>query len=282
MNYLWNIIQRYQQEIDKYKKRSAASIEYSKNINSDFIIGLKNIKGKIVELGNELGLGGNGISRYGYYSPTEQDGIFQLRISDHSNDNPSLYAKRELNGVPNVRNIIVFMGNRDTIETIPTNENHGVIVYRYVYVFPMYYLDYPNNVELLKESFDGMFRTGKFVPPAKFDKPSMQQVNNESKQYKTNTNMKRIRLTENQLHRVIKESVREVLKEEYNDSDDFDLPDNVEEYNIYKNGIAIVINYKNKFNLINRKGKLFFPVWFDYMGYWGRTYRMVKLYHVWC
>jgi hypothetical protein len=184
MNYLWDRIKRYRQKIDNYKKRSAISIEYSKNINSDYIISLKNIKSKIIELGKELGLGGDGISRYGYYSPTKQDGIFQFRISNHTNDNPSLYAKRELNGVPNIRNIIIFMGNGNTIETIPTKENHGVIIYRYEYIFPMYYLDYKNNVELLKESFDEMFRTGKFTPPNDFDKPSTQQVNKENKQYK--------------------------------------------------------------------------------------------------
>ena len=191
MNYLWNVIKNIPKEVDRYKNRSSLSIEYLKQIDSDYIISLKNIKSKILELSEELGLDGNGISRYDYYSPTEKDGIFQLRISNHNNDNPSLYAKWELNGVPNIRNILVFMGNDDKINIIPINENQGVIVHRHVFVFPIYYLDFPQNVELLKKSLDEMFRTGKFVAPIDFDRPSSPQENNESKQYESKTNIEK-------------------------------------------------------------------------------------------
>ena len=85
-----------------------------------------------------------------------------------------------------------FIESRDDkINIIPINENQGVIVHRHVFVFPIYYLDFPQNVELLKKSLDEMFRTGKFVAPIDFDRPSSPQENNESKQYESKTNIEK-------------------------------------------------------------------------------------------
>ena len=150
MKLRWNVLKNTPAEIQNYKNKSSKIIERINNVDVTQICSKKRIQAKISALCDQLGLGGNGVSRYDYFSPLSKNAIVQLRISDHEGNNPYWYNIREKSGKPNYRNIIIFEGNSENIISQPVQKGKwdNIIVLKRVFIFPIYFLDDYRNVNI--------------------------------------------------------------------------------------------------------------------------------------
>jgi|GEM_PF-4897586 len=194
MEYFYNFIKKNEpQRIITYRRKSSEAIEILNNLNVANICDGMDIKTKRKTLCDNLMLDGRGNSRYNYYFPLNKDIEFQLRISNHTNENPENYERFELMGVPNIRNHIIFKGFGGSIEKLEPNKQPNceldIVLNRYVY--PIYFLDYPYNVEMLKNDLITMFQTGVFKPTStiEFEKhPSVKDKETNTTQTTNKTN----------------------------------------------------------------------------------------------
>ena len=203
----WRINTLSPQEIEKYRQRSVRAINglnYCRQ-NAHIIAQYEKVADKYKTIANCIGLGQEGgNSYYNYFVPTDKNIVFLLRNANHNNLNPSLYDMHEQLGRPNKR-FVIFFKNGNTFSDVPVvfqESEHHVIPYN------VNALDNEASIIAYIDALIKLFQNGK----TKF--PNLPIVT-ENKQYKTNTDMnkKLIRLTESDLHRIVKESVKRILKE---------------------------------------------------------------------
>lgn len=201
-------------DIIKYRKRSKMAINgidvLLQHLSS--ILDCNNIESKYTTISAHLGLSDDGTSRYNYFVPLNKDVVFLLRLSNHNNTNEMLYNKFEQMGRPDARYIIYFKGN-DPIERsseVWLESQHNVISY------PVNALDTSDNIKAFLITLKKLFTNGEVdfpVLPQQTAKNNTNLTNN--KQINCNigvkTNKKTIRLTESDLHQIIKESVNNIL-----------------------------------------------------------------------
>lgn len=135
-----------------------------------------------------------------------QNIIVKARFSHHPSGPLDNWTKYEAMGSPNKRVDIYFFGADDSDDPNGDVEAH-VISNKHLYS--------DSDVKLLQQALANFFKSGNFVNPF-----CENNENNNTKQINCNTNMnkKLIRLTESDLHRIVKESVKKVLKEGVFDS----------------------------------------------------------------
>ena len=147
-------------------------------------------------------------SFYKILMPLNKDKIaINLRLSNHQSGAEENWFKHELSGKPNKR-ISIFFGDADSK---PTDTIMSDGVHLFEIQFSQKHLTIENERKAIIETIIGIFTNGKYRHPQLSRNTSFQ----ENKQYKTITNMnkKLIRLTESDLHKIITESVKRVLKE---------------------------------------------------------------------
>ena len=210
----------------KYKERSICAINGIRQLMSDIqlILSCNTIKGKYYQIAKYIGLATeNEKSYYNYFIPINSDIVFLLRFSDHNNTNPSLYNQHERNGRPNKRFIIPFVGNafQNSGPTPFLGAEHHVVYY------PVNALDDEASIKLFLSDLQRIFTNGE----TNFTQLPQQPIQ-ENKQYR-NTNNTVMKINESQLRKIIKESVKNVLKERslddiehtdlygYNDTEDY-------------------------------------------------------------
>ena len=145
-----------------------------------------------------------------------QNIIVKARFSHHASGPLDNWTKYEAMGSPNKRVDIYFFGADDSDDPNGDVEGH-VISNKHLYS--------DSDVKLLQQALANFFKSGNFVNPF-----CENNENNNTKQINCNTNMnkKLIRLTESDLHRIVKESVQKILNEvRYLD---VDFPDNIRSY----------------------------------------------------
>lgn len=155
---------------------------------------------------------GSPTSCYSNIIPPNGSEVIKVRLSDHrSTENE--WGQNELTGYPNRRySIVIFSmksmpdeSKQDIVETEWLSYlSNGIPVYEKC--FNRYYLKdtFPKLISILQDIYSG---------GAPEDNTIRVDLT-ENKQHKTRYNMKKtIRLSESDLHRVIKESVQTILKE---------------------------------------------------------------------
>ncbi|MBO5849513.1 MAG: hypothetical protein J6R17_09960 [Bacteroidales bacterium] len=214
-------------DIAKYKQRSEMAINGIDKLLQELpsVLECNTIEGKYTKIASYLGLSEEGTSRYNYFVPLNKDIVFLLRLSNHNNTNEILYNKFEQMGRPDVRYIVCFNGKQHILPTcnLWLESQHNVIPYT------VDALDTYEDIREFLMALKKLFTKGsaKFpkLPCAPKDNPKISTTNinnsfnnstNENKEYKTNKQV--IRLTESELHNIIKESVKQVLKKSFNRS----------------------------------------------------------------
>ena len=171
---------------------------------------------------------GSPTSCYSNIIPPNGSEVIKVRLSDHrSTENE--WGQNELTGYPNRRySIVIFSmksmpdeSKQDIVETEwQSYLSNGIPVYEKC--FNRYYLKdtFPKLISILQDIYSG---------GAPEDNTIRVDLT-ENKQHKTRYNMKKtIRLSESDLHRVIRESVKRVLRESADD------PTNPEYYRVLQN-----------------------------------------------
>lgn len=180
-----------------------------------------NITEKYRTIAQYIGLVPDGNSHYNYFIPVQQDIVFLLRLSNHNNENEELYNQHEQKGHPDVRFILFFQGSGYSLlfSGVFCEAKH------YVYNYPINGLDSEEDVIRFLSSLRELFIKGQAIFRGA-DAPEPRQTNNDiisqwnrtidrNNESKTNKNMKKnvVRLNEQQLKKIVAESVKKVLKE---------------------------------------------------------------------
>lgn len=219
----------------KYKERSICAINGIRQLISDIqlILSCNTIKGKYYQIAQYIGLATeNEKSYYNYFIPINSDIVFLLRFSDHNNTNPSLYNQHERNGRPNKRFIIPFVGNifQNSGPTPFLGAEHHVVSY------PVNALDDEASIKLFLSDLQRLFTNGE----TNFTQLPQQPIQENNKQINTNKTV--MKINESQLRKIIKESVKKVLKEyeeDYNYGlqfiDRYEIEDMLSEYYDFSN-----------------------------------------------
>jgi hypothetical protein len=143
-----------------------------------------------------------GNSYYNTYISLNSNVFFLLRNANHNNTIPELYNKREKNGRPNKRFVVFFQRDNkfgDVVSDFLESEHHTI-------TYPPNALDTENDVIAYCKAYISLFQNGSTTFPKL---PSIQE-NNRKTQYKMK---QKIRLTEGDLHRIIRNCINEVLNE---------------------------------------------------------------------
>ena len=165
---------------------------------------------------------GSPTSCYSNIIPPNGSEVIKVRLSDHrSTENE--WGQNELTGYPNRRySIVIFSmksmpdeSKQDIVETEwQSYLSNGIPVYEKC--FNRFYLKdtFPKLISILQDIYSG----------GEPEDNTIRVDLTENKQHKTRYNMKKtIRLSESDLHRVIKESLRRMLKEgHYEDDERYD------------------------------------------------------------
>ena len=128
----WRIDTLSQQELAKYRQRSARAINGLHVCLKDagVIAQYEKISDKYKIIADYMGLGQeDGNSFYNFFVPLNADIVFLLRNANHNNTNPILYNRHEQLGRPNKRYVIYFKkGNSfsDTSTTFLEAEHHVI------------------------------------------------------------------------------------------------------------------------------------------------------------
>ncbi len=195
----------------KYKNRSIMAINGLKEIlpQAEDIANMKNIRMKYLFIAQSIGLRmENPNSAYNFFIPLNGKIVFLLRMSNHNNTNPSLYNMHEKMGRPNKRYVIFFKRDNiinDSSSTFLDAEHHTV-------AYNLYALDNKASVSAFINSLINLFKNGGTIFPSL---PITNNNNSIKTENYMRNNKRTIRLTESDLHRVIKESVRRMVNEEY-------------------------------------------------------------------
>ena len=157
---------------------------------------------------------GSPTSCYSNIIPPNGSEVIKVRLSDHrSSENE--WAQNELTGYPNRRySIVIFSmksmpdeSKQDIVETEWLSYlSNGIPVYEKC--FNRFYLKdtFPKLISILQDIYSG---------GAPEDNTIRVDLT-ENKQYKTRYNMKKtIRLSERDLHKIVNESVRRIINEDY-------------------------------------------------------------------
>ncbi len=207
----WRINTLSPQEIAKYRQRSVRAINglnYCKQ-NAHIIAQYEKVTDKYKTIADYMGLGQEGgNSYYNFFVPTNKNIVFLLRNANHNNLNPSLYDMHEQLGRPNKR-FVIFFKNGNTFSDVPVvfqESEHHVIPYN------VNALDNEASIIAYIDAIIKLFTEGKTTFP---NLP----IVTENKQH-TNMNKKLIRLTESDLHRIVKESVNRILRESLEEKKD--------------------------------------------------------------
>ena len=155
---------------------------------------------------------GSPTSHYGIIIPKSKEEVVRIRLSDHRSTEEE-WKDKEVSGIPNKRYSIVIFSNKsmpiESEQQIRETKwrsylSNGIPVYEKC--FNRFYLNetMPKLIQILSAIYTGQSPEDNTI-----------SINlNENKVYKTNRKMKQtIRLNETDLHRMIKESVRQVLNE---------------------------------------------------------------------
>ncbi len=197
----------------KIQINSESAIQELKNLANKY----KNIndpRGFLTDLRNALGIpDSKGASKYGVITIPKEDGtelVVSLRITNHQ-ANADTYIKHNANCEYNLSIVIRRKVRKNTFKP-----NDNVVLDEFVY--------YGNNLQKVESPLskiaEGLIeylttgnyedKTGVALPNVS---PQPNTNNQENINCNRNMNKNRIRLTEAQLHRVIKESVKKVLRE---------------------------------------------------------------------
>ena len=130
--------------------------------------------------------------------------VVRARFSNHPSGPLENWTKYEAMGSPNKRVDIYFFGADDSDDPNGDVESH-VISNKHLYS--------DSDVKLLQQALAYFFKSGNFVNPF-----CENNENNNTELINCNTNMnkKLIRLNESDLHRIVKESMNRVIKEQGN------------------------------------------------------------------
>lgn len=234
MEYMIN--QLSENDISKYRERSVRALNGIRSLLETPSIISKNgtIVGKYLTIARYMGIPAKPgqASVYNYFTPINTDAIILIRFSDHNNTNAELYNLHEKNGRPNARYIICFsQGEIEPMNEFWNESQHVVIPY------DVDAIDNEDSIAKLLNSLvtllhDGettfptlpYFQNSEHVPAQDVlaqvnkDLEKITTENIDRKMSKKNT----IRLTESDLKRVISESVKKVLKEEYTTDSNID------------------------------------------------------------
>lgn len=210
---IWRINTLSPQELARYRQRSQRAINGLNRCKQDIqlILQQRKVSDKYKLLADYIGLqqeGGN--SYYNFFVPLNKNMVFLLRNANHDNRNPNLYDQHEQLGRPNKRFIIFFKkGNMfsDTPIVFQDSEHHVIPYGRNA-------LDNETSVVAYIDALIELFTDGKTTFPTLPIIPQPTIVdNNKELNCNRNMNNKLIRLTESDLHKVVKESVKTVLNE---------------------------------------------------------------------
>ena len=152
---------------------------------------------------------GSQTSRYVTFIPPKGNKVIKIRLSDHPSS-PQEWGEKELTGLPNRRYSIVTFSKK----SMPNESNQGIKelewknyiaqnIPTYEKTFNRYYLN--ETFETLKEILLSIYKGG--CPEDNTIKINLAENCNK------NMNKKLIRLTESDLHRIVRESVNNVLTE---------------------------------------------------------------------
>jgi len=153
---------------------------------------------------------GSMTSRYVCFIPPNGNEVIKLRLSDHPSS-PSEWGEKEITGLPNRRySIVIFSRKSMPIETkqgikeLDWKSYSAQNIPTYEKTFNRYYLRETFNTlkSILATIYQGGSPEDKTIP-----------INLTENKHNTNMNKKLIRLTESDLHRIVKESTSRILKE---------------------------------------------------------------------
>ena len=197
----------------KVQINSESAIQELKNLANKYR-NINDPRGFLTDLRNALGIPySKGASKYGVITIPKEDGtelVVSLRITNHQ-ANADTYIEHNANYEYNLSIVIKKKRRKNTF--IP---NDNVVLDEFVY--------YGNNLQKVESPLskiaEGLIEyltTGKYEDKTGVALPNVSPQPNANNQEKLNCNrnMKKntVKLTESQLHRVIKESVKKVLKE---------------------------------------------------------------------
>ena len=196
----WNDI-RNNSAITKQKEGltfiSTYTMEDFKRVLSELYMGLQMNEGSMT-------------SRYVCFIPPNGNEVIKLRLSDHPSS-PSEWGEKEITGLPNRRySIVIFSRKSMPIETkqgikeLDWKSYSAQNIPTYEKTFNRYYLRETFNTlkSILATIYQGGSPEDKTIP-----------INLTENKHNTNMNKKLIRLTESDLHQIVKESVNKVFKE---------------------------------------------------------------------
>lgn len=197
----------------KIQINSESAIQELKNLANKYKY-INDPRGFLTDLRNALGIpDSKGASKYGVITIPKEDGtelVVSLRITNHQ-ANADTYIKHNANCEYNLSIVIRRKVRKNTFKP-----NDNVVLDEFVY--------YGNNLQKVESPLskiaEGLIeylttgnyedKTGVALPNVS---PQPNTNNQENINCNRNMNKNRIRLTESQLHRVIKESVKRVLHE---------------------------------------------------------------------
>lgn len=206
--YLW--ITRWDE-----KRKHSAILNQSIGLNFIQKYSTENYGRVLYDLCNGLRMNkGSQTSNYITFIPQNNNEVIKLRLSNHPSTEQE-WGEKELTGLPNRRYSIIIFSNtsmpNESKQQIKETQwrsylSHGIPVYEKC--FNCLYLNetLPILLDILKTIYNG-------------DKPEDETISiniNENQEYKTNKSMKKqvIKLTEQDLHRIIKESVNTIMENE--------------------------------------------------------------------
>lgn len=210
---IWRINTLSQQELAKYRQRSQRAINGLNMCKQDvqLILQQRKVSDKYKVLADYMGLqqeGGN--SYYNFFVPLNKNTVFLLRNANHDNRNPNLYDRHEQLGRPNKR-FIVYFKKGNVFSDMPIvfqDSEHHVIPYG------MNALDNETSVVAYIDALIKLFKDGKTTFPSLPIVPQPTVIdNNQELNTEQYMNKKLIRLTEQDLHKIVKESVNRILNE---------------------------------------------------------------------
>lgn len=182
-----------------------------------------------------------------------QDIIVRARFSNHPSGPLENWTKYEARGIPNKRVDIYFFNADDADNPNGEVENH-VISNKHLYS--------DSDVKLLQQSLVNFFKSGNFINPFCADSTNERQdietiQNNQELNTEQYMNKKLIRLTESDLHRIVKESVNRILRESspyrYDERERLDFDSKIDQ-------IEDPMIRQNYLNTIDRIRK-YYPIW---------------------
>ena len=196
----WNDI-RKKSAITKQKEGltflSIYTMEDFKRVLSELYMGLQMNEGSMT-------------SRYVCFIPPNGNEVIKLRLSDHPSS-PSEWGEKEITGLPNRRySIVLFSKKSMPIETkqgikeLDWKSYSAQNIPTYEKTFNRYYL---------RETFDTLKSILATIYQGGSPEDNTIPINLAENKTRNNMNKKLIRLTESDLHRIVKESVSKILKE---------------------------------------------------------------------